>query len=336
MANFLILGLPSIKNTCKEQGMNFTSDVKKEIISRRIKSAKLKNGDDIAKAALSAFVRTSGIIGGDETAPSFFIVSETENVTEFFTSLFYDVFGFELSVTRATMDRMSRRDKLLLQCPKEKAKQTLEALGLYEDGKFVEGISQKIVENKECRLAYIRGAFLGGGSCLLPANNAKTGYHLEFVFSKKQVAEDFCILLEETDLYAKQVRRKETHVAYIKSKEAISDFFSVIGATNALKKFSSVVERRDEANQTNRKVNCAAGNMDKAMTAAVKQVMAIQKIQERMGLDELGEDLKTLALLRLKNTTMSLQELANQLKISKSCLNHRMRRLMEIAATIEE
>ncbi len=315
--------------------MNFTSDVKKEIILRKVRSKKIKDGEKVAKAALSAFIRTSGVLGGDETTPAFFIVSETENVAEFFMSLFYDTFGFELSITRATMDRMSGRDKLLLQCPRDKAKQTLEELGLFQDGKFVEGILEELVESENCRLAYIRGAFLGGGSCSIPSDNAKTGYHLEFVFTKERVAEDFCYLLEQTSLFAKQVQRKETHVAYIKSKEAISDFLSVIGAENALKKFVSVVEKRDEANQTNRMANCASGNMEKAMTASVKQVMAIENIKNKLGLDELGEDLKTLALLRLAHPTMSLQELADSLKISKSCLNHRMRRLMEIASKIQ-
>lgn len=316
--------------------MNFTSDVKKEIISRKVRSKKLKEGDKVAKAAISAFVRTSGVLGGDEKTPAFFIVSETENVAEFFMNLFYDTFGFELSITRATMDRMSGRDKLLLQCPKDRAKQTLEALGLYKDGKFVDGILDELVQSENCRLAYIRGAFLGGGSCLIPTGNAKTGYHLEFVFTKPQVAEDFCYLLEQSELFAKQVQRKETHVAYIKSKEAISDFLSVIGTANALKKFISVVEKRDEANQTNRMANCASGNMEKAVTASIKQIMAIEKIQNSIGLDELGDDLKTLALMRLQHTTLSLQELADSLKISKSCLNHRMRRLMEIASGIEQ
>lgn len=315
--------------------MNFTSDVKKEIIARKVRSKKLKDGDKVAKAALSAFIRTSGVLGGDEKTPAFFIVSETENVAEFFMSLFYDTFGFELSITRATMDRMSGRDKLLLQCPKEKAKQTLESLGLYKDGKFIDGIDKTLIASEICRLAYIRGAFLGGGSCLIPSKNAKTGYHLEFVFTKRQVAEDFCLLLEQSDLFAKQVQRHETHVAYIKSKEAISDFFSVIGAQNALKKFISVVEERDEANQSNRMANCASGNMEKAVTASIKQVLAIEKIQNTIGLDELGDELKTLALTRLKNTTLSMQELADTLKISKSCLNHRIRRLLEIAGKIE-
>ena len=250
-------------------------------------------------------------------------------------SLFYDTFGFELSITRATMDRMSGRDKLLLQCPKEKAKATLEELGLFKNGTFVDGILDELVESEACRMAYIRGAFLGSGSCSIPTGNAKTGYHLEFVFTKEQVAEDFCYLLEQTSLFAKQVQRKETHVAYIKSKEAISDFLSIIGTENALKKFMSVVEKRDEANQTNRMANCASGNMEKAMTASIKQVMAIEKIKNKLGLDDLGDELKTLAITRVSCPTLSLQELADTLKISKSCLNHRMRRLMESAAAIE-
>lgn len=105
-----------------------------------------------------------------------------------------------------------------------------------------------------CAAAYIKGAFLGGGSCILPGKEGgKTGYHLEFVFPARRAASDFRRLLEENDLLAKVVERKDTAVVYIKSKETISDFLSAIGAESALKKFAEFVEKRDEANRSNRR-----------------------------------------------------------------------------------
>ena len=118
-----------------------------------------------------------------------------------------------------------------------------------------------------------------------------------------------------------------------KSKEMISDFLSVIGAENALKKFAAFVEKRDEANHDNRARNCMAGNADKTAIAAVKQVVALKKLEEN-NFKDLSEELATLARARLKNPTMSLQELATLTGVSKSCLNHRMRKLMELSGEI--
>lgn len=315
--------------------MSFTSDIKKEIISRGI--GRGKGGAAEKKAALSAFVRTSGFLGEKDGSPNFFIVSETENVAEFFMAAFSEVFNAELSVTNATMDRMSGRDKLLLQCPQGYAAEVMKSLALVKrTGGIRYGISASLTADDESKIAYVKGAFLGGGSCTLPSDGAKTGYHLEIVFSDRQTARDFCDLLTEFELIVRLVERKETFVAYIKSKEVISDFLSIIGAENALKKFSALVEKRDEANRNNRAQNCMAGNADKTAIAAVKQVVAIEKLQKWNGYEELSEDLKELAELRRKKPSMSLQELADMLKVSKSCLNHRMRKLMELAAKCEK
>ncbi len=306
--------------------MSFTTDLKKEIISRGI-------GENAEKtAALSAFIRTSGFVGENNGEANFFIVSETENVAEFFMAAFAEIFNADLSVTHATVDRMSGKGKLLLQSPPNLVKEVLSTLGLLKkNGKIREGIDASLVAEESSEIAYIQGAFLGGGSCIVPRENSKSGYHLEIVFTDKQTAIDFCDLLAEFELIVRLVERKDTFVAYLKSKEAISDFLGIIGAEHALKRFSALVEKRDLANQNNRAQNCMAGNADKTAIAAVKQVVAIKKLMKWQGFEELSEDLRSLAKARLKHETMSLQELANDLKVSKSCLNHRMRKLMELS-----
>lgn len=312
--------------------MSFTSDVKKEIVGRGIGANGKQQDAALKKAALSAFIRTSGALGFKDGAPSFFLVSETESVAEFFMSLFFETFGAELSVTHATMNRMSGRDKLVLQCPPALAPVVVKELGLLKRGgkEFREGISSVLVKDDAKKIAYIKGAFLGGGSCTLPTGK-NVGYHLEIVFPQKRTAEDFCDLLAETELIAKLIERKETYVVYVKSKELISDFLSVVGAEHCLRKFTTFVEKRDVANNENRAKNCIAGNADKAAIAAVKQVVAIKKIQEKTNFRDMSEELKTLAKTRLQYPTMSLRELCVLLDVSKSCLNHRMRKLMEIA-----
>ncbi len=314
--------------------MNFTSDIKKEITLKRKKSFP----ESEAKAALSAFIRTSGAFGVLEGTPTFFIVSETENVAEFFSSVFFDLFGVELAVTVARMDKMSGRDKLVLQCPVSFSAEALKELKLLNaDGKgFLENIYWLEEGSERERLAFIEGAFLGGGSCTVPTEGGRSGYHLEFVFPERKLAEEFCELLDQTELIARLVERKETFVAYIKSKEAISDFLALIEADKSLKKLEALMEKRDEANRNNRAANCVSGNADKTATAAVKQVIAIQKLVEHGKMEELSDELKELAFLRLKDRTKSLQELAERLGVSKSCLSHRMRRLIELANDLDE
>lgn len=311
--------------------MNFTSDVKKEMINHGVKDA----GAQLSE--MSAFLRTCGTFGVKDGTPTFFLVSETENVAEYFMSQFSQIFNAELFITHATRDRMSGRDKLLLQCPSSVAAEVLKTLRLVtKNGELRKGIAAPLVSDEDKEIAYIRGAFLGGGSCTLPMDNGTTGYHLEIVFNDKKTARDFCLVLSEFEILAKLTERKETFVVYIKSKEQISDFLAVVGAQHSLKKLSQLVEKRDEANRTNRARNCMAGNADKAAIAAVKQVVAIQKLEEIGGFTLLSEELKQLAKARLTNPTMSLQELADKLCVSKSCLNHRMRKLMSIAEPKEE
>lgn len=313
--------------------MNFTSDVKKELM-------KLPCGKEESRAALSAYFSACGVFAESGTGePEFFLVSETERVAEFFTGLFYNLFGERLIVSRAVKDRLSGRSRLILECPRG-AKNALETLELYKPGAgFTVGVPQVFKENDAARRAYICGAFLGGGSITLPADGKKTGYHLEIAFpaeedGKSAVAEEFAALAEADDLLLKCVKRGGETVAYMKSKEAISDFLSVLGAENALKKFGAFCEEREKNNNLNRAANCSSFNADKTATAAVKQVLAIEKIVAAGADTTLAAPLKELIALRLARPELSLQELANELGVSKSCLSHRMRKLTEIAADI--
>lgn len=313
--------------------MNFTSDVKKELM-------KLPCGKEESRAALSAYFSACGVFAESGTGePEFFLVSETERVAEFFTGLFYNLFGERLIVSRAVKDRLSGRSRLILECPRG-AKNALETLELYKPGAgFTVGVPQVFKENDAARRAYICGAFLGGGSITLPADGKKTGYHLEIAFPAEEdgesaVAEEFAALAEADDLLLKCVKRGGETVAYMKSKEAISDFLSVLGAENALKKFGAFCEEREKNNNLNRAANCSSFNADKTATAAVKQVLAIEKIVAAGADTTLAAPLKKLIALRLARPEFSLQELADELGVSKSCLSHRMRKLTEIAADI--
>ena len=315
--------------------MNFTLDVKKEIMNRGLALSSDVTGENIA--GISAYLKTSGDVGVKDGVPAYYFVSETEKVAEFFMQTFFETFGMELLVSHATMDRMSGRDKLVLQCPSDRTGEAVKRMKLVKrTGAVREGISPSLVSTEGRTLAYIRGAFLGGGSCTVPSEGGKTGYHLEFVFSERKTARDFCGLLLSMDVIAKVTERKETFIVYIKSKEIISDFLSLIGVETALKKFSQLVEKRDKANNVNRARNCIAGNADKSAIASVKQVVALKKLMQTAEYTELNAELKSVAKARVNQPSKSLQELADYLGVSKSCLNHRLRKLMELAKDKEE
>ena len=154
------------------------------------------------------------------------------------------------------------------------------------------------------------------------------------VFSNKLTASDFCDLLCEFEVLAKLVARKDKAVAYVKSKAVISDFLSVMDCEKCLEKLNKVMEIKDKKNNANRVNNCSVSNIDKTVTASVNQVRAIEIISQTIGLQSLDKHLFEVAECRLADKNASMQELAERLNVSKSCLNHRIRKIIELAQSL--
>lgn len=314
---------------------NFTMSIKRELLAKKTNSRRS------ALSSLSAFVRTSGCISFTQDGLGFFLVTESERIAEYYLSLLEKLYGITCTAN-ASEDRLRGKDKLTVAYNGEKAYDILIDLGVFEreeeGGSYAlySGIPERVIDGEENKLAYIRGAFLGGGSCTLPRAGAKTGYHLEFVFAHEETAQDFVNLLGEYQLIAKVVKRKESSVVYVASRAAISDFLSIVGAYGALDKLNATAEEREENNNSNRVNNCFVGNMDRTATAAAKQCLAIKYLQENDVLSKLDEDLRLVAKLRQENREASLSELAGKLQISKSCINHRMRKILELYEEIKK
>ncbi len=313
---------------------NFTGEIKNEITSEFVGNRESKN------AILSAFIRTSGSIISRDGYFGFEIVTENEKTAEFFTSLLEDEYGLKVTVSSANLDLMNGKDKLAFECANKNTDELLSEIGIINEdnsGKyFVFGIDEKLLVSDRCKIDYIKGAFLGGGSCTLPDENifSRTGYHFEIVFSNKPVATNFCELLCSFEILAKLVERKDKVVVYIKSQAVISDILDAIGCTKCLSKLNKVVEKKEKQNNENRINNCSVSNIDKTVTASVNQVRAIEIISQTIGLQGLDKPLFDVAECRLADKNASMQELADRLKISKSCLNHRMRKINEIALSL--
>lgn len=197
----------------------------------------------------------------------------------------------------------------------------------YSPDQLSHHINYGVLEDSCCQAAFFRGAFLAGGSILDPQKR----YHLEFTTSHYHVARELQPLMSELELAPKTVVRGANYVTYFKKSEAISDFLTTIGAPLAAMEIMNTKLEKNIYNKVNRRSNCDMANLDKAVAAAQKQIAAIGRLQ-RSGLwDTVPDNLRGTAALRVENPELSLSQLAELGGISKSCLNHRLRKLSELA-----
>lgn len=204
----------------------------------------------------------------------------------------------------------------------------------------IEFIENRIQINKNCESievlkeekflkALVRGTFLGGGSL----NNPNNKYHLEILFESKLNAEYIYKVLNKFYIKSKILIRKKSFSIYIKDAEEISKFLALIGANKAVLNFEEIRVERHTRNNINRLVNCETANLNKTINASVTQINAIKYLKEHKKFEELPENLKEIAEVRLKNPDASLLELGQMLEnpIGKSGVNHRLKRICEIA-----
>lgn len=212
----------------------------------------------------------------------------------------------------------------------------LQAIKVFDGDKQVrllqEGVSHILIKNSCCRRAYLRGAFLCTGSISDP----QKGYHLEFVCDHETQALQIQEVLHSFELEAKIVRRKKYYVVYLKEGAGIVDLLNVIGAHLSLMNLENLRIEKEMRNSINRQVNCETANITKTVNAASKQIEDIQLIQKRIGLSGLPDNLREMALVRLSHPESSLQELGGYLNppVGKSGVNHRLRKLNELAEKI--
>ena len=196
-----------------------------------------------------------------------------------------------------------------------------------------------IVSDEEAVRAYLRGLFVVSGS----VNDPKTSrYHLEFVVDNNSYAQFIKSLLDNYNLNAKIIKRTKNYTVYIKEAEKISDFLRVIKAYSAVLYFEDIRIYRDHKNMTNRLNNCEQANVDKIFMTSSKQIKDIEKLKEYDMIDLLDERLQELIKYRLEYPESSLQELSDIIsletgvKITKSGLNHRFRKIKEIVSNLEK
>lgn len=307
--------------------MSFAAQTKKELTL-------IESDSCCEKAELSALMRMNGSVQLSSNRKVILDVS-TENaaIARRIYSLIKKHFQVHTELLVRKKMRLKKNNVYIVRIPTA-VQEILRELNIVSEGfLFTDGIDSDSIANNCCKRAYLRGAFLAGGSVNNPEGSS---YHLEISSMYEEHCKALVDLANEFDLNARFIERKKGFVFYIKEGEKIIEFLNIIGAHQALFKFEDVRIMRDMRNSVNRIVNCETANLNKTIGAAVRQIDNIKLIEKELGLENLPDKLKEVAEIRLAHPDMNLKEVGELLqgKVSKSGVNHRLRKLDELAERI--
>ena len=297
--------------------MSFSSEVKEEL------SRHLGKSRHCQIAELAALIAFDGKVQVSESGCDLFLDSENELLNTKYDLLLKKLFDF----SEEKREKSGREQKKIYETVKMWDED-------HQIPMITETVNGLLLLQGCCKRAYIRGAFLAGGSISDPNKS----YHFEIVCRTMPQAEQLRDTMNSFDVDAKIVERKKHFVVYLKEGAQIVDILNVMEAHVALMNLENVRILKEMRNSVNRKVNCETANISKTVNAAVKQLEDITYIREVMGLDSLPDNLKEMALLRLEYPEAPLKELGMYLDppVGKSGVNHRLRKISEIADGLRE
>lgn len=281
-------------------------------------------------------IRMSGIINiNSKQGLSFRITTENPAIARRVFTLIKNLFNIHTEILVKKNNSLKKNNIYILLITSDMgAKNILLKLGIlkeFQNGSigFNYRIGNEIAQKNCCKRAYIRGAFLGGGSI----SNPEKTYHMEFVTNYPEHAKELSELINSFGLHSKVIQRKNSYVIYLKEGEQIVDLLNIIGAHSALLDLENVRIFKEVRNNVNRLVNCETANLNKTVDAAVRQVESIRLIQKKIGLRKLPSGLREVAEIRLNYPDVTLKEIGEMLDppIGKSGVNHRLRKIEKIA-----
>ncbi|MED3646627.1 DNA-binding protein WhiA [Halalkalibacterium halodurans] len=305
--------------------MSFAATTKKEL-------TQLETDLCCSKAELAALIRMNGSLSFVNKQLGLDVTTENAAIARRIYTLIKKVFPMMFVELLVRKKMRLKKNNVYLVRLKQEAETLLKELKIIGEGfQIHRTISTDIVSATCCRRAYLRGAFLAGGSINHPETSS---YHLEIFSLYEEHNESLCELMNSFQLNAKKLERKKGFITYIKESEKITEFLNIIGAHQALLYFEDVRIMKDMRNSVNRLVNCETANLNKTVGAALRQVENIKFLDQEIGLDALPTKLREIAELRLKHQDVTLKELGEMVesgKVSKSGVNHRLRKIDELA-----
>lgn len=303
--------------------MSFASEMKNELTRIDVDSC-------CKKSELSALVKMSGELSVLDDVWTIEIQTENAAIARRIFSIIRTVYKVEIDLVVRKKMKLKKNNVYICRVKKD-VKQILEDISILDGTELSDEIPERVKSRECCTRSYLRGAFLSGGS----VNNPETStYHLEIYTLHETHAANLTDLVNRFELNAKYIGRKRGYITYLKEAEKIAEFLSLIGGYQALLKFEDTRILRDMRNSVNRLVNCETANMNKTIGAAVRQVENINYIDEVLGLEELPIKLREIAELRVAHQEVTLKELGEMVGsgvISKSGVNHRLKKLDQIA-----
>lgn len=309
--------------------VSYASEIKRELTGIEI--------DDCCKEAeLAALISMNGAISIGKEKYTLDIPTENAAIARRIFTLLKHAYPYPVEVLVRKKMKLKKNNVYIVRLVKAVEK-FLERLDIAQGPEgSARTISKRYFKNVCCRKSYLRGAFLAGGS----VNNPETSsYHLEVFNFYKEHNFGLYNLLNTFGLRSRELERKNGYITYIKEAEKITELLIIIGAHNALFKFEDVRIVRDMRNSVNRLVNCETANLNKTIGAAFRQIESIELIDKEVGLEALPERLREIAVLRVRHQEVSLKELGELVpngKISKSGVNHRLKKIDEFAEKIRQ
>ena len=312
--------------------MSFSSKLKEEL-SRQISPAR-----HCQIAEMAAIISLCGkIIISEEDRYTIKIHTENVAVARKYFTLLKKTFNIstDVSIRRNAYLNKNRTYTVTIR-EHEDALRVLHAVKLLDEngevGENLNVVQNVVIQQSCCRRAFIRGAFLSSGSISDP----EKFYHFEIVCATEEKAEQLKNIIATFGLEAKIVKRKRYYVVYIKEGNQIVDILNVMEAPVTLMELENIRILKDMRNSVNRQVNCETANINKTVSAAVKQIEDIEYIKDTIGLDNLPDNLREIARERLERPEATLKELGEALDppVGKSGVNHRLRKLCDLAGRL--
>lgn len=320
----------------EQEEISFTKEVKDEVSLLDLENI------DYIKSLLSGFIKINGSLLLRNGEWGIQIHTENKKTAKLIQKAIKTNFKVEtrIIVTEKRRLRVNKDNTIIIIEIIKGAKDMLYALEIVSDDLGFKTLpSKEILKDNECRRAYLAGCFLASGS----VNSPKTSnYHLEMAVSDEELAHFLVKLLHKFYIDAKVIKRRNSFVCYIKRSEKIADFLRIIGAYRCLMTFENVRIQRDQYNSVNRVYNCDIANDMKSMKSGSEQLEMINYIDKMIGVNNLDDNLKELAKVRLANPEASLNEIKDIYeettgkKISKSGIYHRFQKIKSISEKLKE
>lgn len=281
-------------------------------------------------AELSAIIHMDGTLHIQSWSYALHTVTENAATARMTIKLLSELFGLKAEVTARRSLLHKSNNYVVYVSPQKSLDQALNELGILDDSlRLRYGILPRIVKNRCCAIAYIRGSFMGGGSISDPRKE----HHFELNTDNKELAEDIRELIIRFDFPAKISTRKNNFAVYLSDSKSMSEFLALVGAYGSLLEWEEISVVKGMRSQVNRLVNCETANLNKTIEAALAQLRDIKQIEKGVGLGRLPRGLQEIAEARLEYPYVSIKELGSLCNppLSKSAVYHRVRRLSVIA-----